>query len=61
MILKPCPFCLEEKFLQIHSDGGIQSFKVYCHNCKCSKPAPYNNDTKDGAIESWNTRVVIEK
>ena len=58
--LKPCPFCLSET-PQIHSDGGCQYFKVHCYNCNCTKTAPYDDDTENGAVKSWNKRIVIEE
>lgn len=58
--LKPCPFCLEENEIQIHSDGGCKDFKVHCNKCNCTKHPSFDNDTKEGAIKSWNRRVIIE-
>lgn len=57
--LKPCPFCMGEH-PQITSDGGCQSWKVFCtNNCSCTMSAPYDNDNEDGAIAAWNNRVIL--
>ena len=61
--LKPCPFCLSE-YAQVHSDGGCVRFEVWCHKCRTVKYPVFaegDKDTKEGAIRSWNRRIIKEK
>ena len=55
--LKPCPFCGgEAKVYRRIFDWETWDYKVECSKCHCA--ATENYDTKQEAIEEWNTRVA---
>jgi hypothetical protein len=72
--LKPCPFCggkaeLQECLFQTAPDCGYErvpsydSFYVHCNGCSFAR-LPYwgtsNYNTREQAIEAWNTRYIGE-
>ena len=61
--LKPCPFCLN-KHPQVNSNGGCNRFNVHCFGCQTTKHPDFNEgdeDTEEGAIKSWNRRIIKEE
>lgn len=51
--LKPCPFCYEDRDLEINPISR-QINKVNCGGCGACGPAGY---TDEEAIERWNKRA----
>lgn len=53
--LKPCPFCGSPALMSGDDDSG---WCVTCQepHCNCNARIPYC-DTKEDAIEQWNTRA----
>ena len=58
--LLPCPFCGEEHICLFdeHDDNGL-SFAVGCvtEDCHGHVAISWHFDTKEEAIEAWNTRA----
>lgn len=59
--LKPCPFCGNTKMLVYEEKGrfGFTEWIVECdsHYCACQPTAHDSYQTKEEAVEAWNTRA----
>jgi len=51
----PCPKCGSD-CIQMHSNGGVNQFKLVCSNCGISLSA-HNKDTEYDIVTNWNTRT----
>ena len=60
--LKPCPFCGEDKFIELVNidyigDTYVNEYKVECHRHDCLVcPETLLFDTEKEAVTAWNTR-----
>lgn len=58
--LLPCPFCGGDEKIDEFSD--VVNFNKKSYRVECKKCGVYIHfDSKDQAIEAWNTRVNKEK
>ena len=59
--LLPCPFCGNTNIMVHEEEGkyGFTEWVVYCdsHYCACQPTAHDSYQTKEEAIEAWNTRA----
>ena len=56
--LKPCPFCGGEALVSEFIGHGFRSYPV---GCKERKTLMKYVDSKEAAIQAWNTRAYEEK
>lgn len=58
--IKPCPFCGGKPSIRCDEFGFYGSGSMFTHTCKGRKPQlnifSSGYDTKQAAIEAWNTR-----
>ena len=59
--LKSCPFCGSEKILYISEKDyfGIKNVSISCLECHISQTG--DCETKEEAIEKWNTRKPMDE
>lgn len=60
--LKPCPFCGSNNI--VIYDKSFNSrlyYDIFCRDCEASVHFADENETEEGAVNMWNTRIAPER
>lgn len=60
--LKPCPFCGSNNI--VIYDKSFNSrlyYDIFCRDCEASVHFADGNETEEGAVNMWNTRIAPER
>ncbi len=55
--IRSCPFCESKAKLYEITENSVTKYKIHCTNPECSLYEDNGFQSKDEAIEKWNTRI----